>query len=167
LSGPSRVLVSACLLGVRCRYDGAHKRYDGVEQAIAGCEAVPVCPEVAGGLPIPRSASGLVGGDGAAVLAGRARVLSDGGEERTAAFLAGARACLAHAPDAAWALLKEGSPSCGVNLTWVDGRKVPGKGVFAALLTAAGIPLRTEETTASSTSSGRDPSRPPSASPPR
>ncbi|MFH1466745.1 MAG: 2-thiouracil desulfurase family protein, partial [Pseudomonadota bacterium] len=80
------------------------------------------------------------------VLAGLARVVArDERADRTAAFAAGARACLAQAPDAAWALLKEGSPSCGVNLTWIDGEKVPGKGVFAALVAAVGIPARSEE----------------------
>ncbi|MFH1810952.1 MAG: DUF523 domain-containing protein, partial [Pseudomonadota bacterium] len=65
-----RVLVSACLLGVPCRYDGAHKRYDGIEEALEGCEVVLVCPEEAGGLGTPRTASECSGGDGAVVLAG-------------------------------------------------------------------------------------------------
>lgn len=140
------MLVSACLLGEPCRYDGNHKRYAGIEAALAGCEPVPVCPEEAGGLGTPRTASECCGGDGAAVLAGTARVVArDERTDRTAAFVSGARACLARAPEAAWALLKEGSPSCGVNRTWIDGVQVQGKGVFAALVAQAGIHARSEE----------------------
>lgn len=144
--GCAKVLVSACLLGVPCRYDGAYKRYPGVEAALAGCEVVPVCPEQAGGMPTPRVPCDLSGGDGHGVWARRATVVDRDGVDRSAAFREGARLCLQQAPDAAWALLKSGSPSCGVLLTWIDGEKVAGQGVFAALLAKRGIPAKTELT---------------------
>jgi uncharacterized protein YbbK (DUF523 family) len=140
-----RVLVSACLLGHHCRYDGAHKRYPGIHALLEGAEAVPVCPEQAGGLPTPRVPCDLHGGDGHEVWAGRARVVDREGVDRSEAFRRGAERCLAQAPDAAWALLKAGSPSCGVRQTWIDGARVEGQGVFAALLSAEGIPSKTEE----------------------
>ncbi len=145
MSAPPRVLVSACLLGVRCRYDGEAKHYAGVQEALEGAELVPVCPEQAGGLPTPRVACDLSGGDGSAVWARKARVLDRDGVDRSAAFREGARRCLQAAPDAQWALLKSGSPSCGVRMTWIDGAKIPGQGVFAALLAARGTPTKTEE----------------------
>ena len=141
---PNRVLVSACLLGVRCRYDGAQRQHPGIEEALAGCEVVPVCPEQAGGLPTPRVPCDLSGGDGAAVWAHRATVVDRDGIDRSAAFREGARRCLRAAPDAAWALLKSGSPSCGVHKTPIDGEKVDGQGVFAALLAAHGVSSKTE-----------------------
>ncbi len=141
---PERVLVSACLLGVPCRYDGAHKRYPGIEAALAGCEVVLVCPEQAGGLPTPRVPCDLSGGDGRAVWARKASVVDRDGVDHSAAFREGARRSLQQAPDAAWALLKSGSPSCGVRRTWIDGQKQPGCGVFAALLHEHEIPLKTD-----------------------
>jgi len=132
-------------MGMRCRYDGAHKRYDGIEDALAGCEPVPVCPEQAGGLSTPRVPCELRGGDGASVWASDASVVDRDGVDRSAAFREGAQASLARAPGAALALLKSGSPSCGVHRTWIDGEKVPGRGVFAALLHEHGIPAKTEQ----------------------
>ncbi len=140
-----RVLVSACLLGVRCRYDGDSKHYPGIEAALRGFEIVPVCPERAGGLPTPRVACDLSGGDGHEVWAGQACVVDRDGVDRSEAFRQGARRCLAQAPEAAWALLKSGSPSCGVHRTWIDGEQRAGQGVFAALLREQGIEARTEE----------------------
>ncbi len=144
MSAPERVLVSACLLGVPCRYDGDHKGYEGVEEALAGCEVVPVCPEQAGGLPTPRVACELRGGPGAAVWTGDAAVVDRDGVDRSDAFRQGAHLSLQRAPDATRALLKSGSPSCGVHRTWIDGEKVDGQGVFAALLAQHGIPAETE-----------------------
>jgi len=132
-------------MGVRCRYDGKNKRYPGVESALEGCEVVPVCPEQAGGLSTPRVACELRGGEGATVWAGDASVVDRDGVDRSAAFRQGAQASLERAPDATWALLKSGSPSCGVHRTWIDGEKVPGQGVFAALLRKHGIPTKTEQ----------------------
>jgi len=140
---PEPVLVSACLLGRSCRYDGSHNRDGALERALAerGCAPVPFCPEEAGGLGTPRPPAWLGGGGADAVLAGEARVVTDQGRDVTDAFLAGAHAaldaCRAHGITRAF--LKERSPSCGARRTHVEGALVDGPGVTAALLTSQGI----------------------------
>jgi uncharacterized protein YbbK (DUF523 family) len=143
VSGP--VLVSACLLGRACRYDGASKPAPGLAGAL-GAAAVAVCPEELGGLGTPRPAAELRGGDGCAVLDGRARVrrVADGSDV-TQAFIAGAEAALAAAPGARRAVLKARSPSCGCGRAWIDGALRAGDGVFAALLKRRGIAVETDE----------------------
>lgn len=145
---PPRTLVSACLLGRACRYDGASKPSPAVARWLQarGGEVVAVCPEELGGLPTPRPAAWLSGGDGAAVLAGAARVVrGQDGADLTEAFRSGARRALAAAPDASAAVLKARSPSCGGGQTWIDGRVCEGDGVFAALLRGRGVDVRTDE----------------------
>lgn len=145
------VIVSACLVGEPCRYDGESKRSKGVLEEIRrirglGGEVVTVCPEQLGGLGTPRPAAELRGGDGQDALAGRAavrRVRDDA--DVTAAFVAGAHAAAARAPTATSAVLKARSPSCGCGTTHRDGAVAPGDGVFAALLRRRGLHLRTEE----------------------
>jgi len=142
------VLVSACLLGQRCRYDGQDQRSDRVLSTLAGKEVVPVCPEAAAGLGIPRPAVELRGGDGEQVLAGEASaVLREGGADRTAAFVAGARCAVEAAArfGATAAILKARSPSCGSQGVWIDGQLRPGRGVAAAALETAGIPVVSDE----------------------
>ncbi|HZZ83434.1 MAG TPA: DUF523 domain-containing protein [Anaeromyxobacteraceae bacterium] len=113
VEGP--VLVSACLLGERCRYDGGDRRDERVVAALRGREVVPFCPEAAAGLGTPRPPCDLEGGDGAEVLDGRARVLARGGADLTPAFVRGAELAASAAArcGARQAILKEGSPSCG------------------------------------------------------
>ena len=84
-------VVSACLLGVRCRYDGSSRDSPEMLSRLAHTLLVPVCPEQLGGLPTPRSPCRLQGGSGADVLAGRAHVVDDSGADMTAAFLRGAQ----------------------------------------------------------------------------
>jgi uncharacterized protein YbbK (DUF523 family) len=140
---PSRTaLVSACLLGVRCRHDGRDKRAEGLRaDAGEGTVLVPVCPEELGGLGTPRPAAELRGGDGHTVLAGRARVVDVNGRDVTEAFLAGARRtlALARAASATEAWLTERSPSCGTGATHADGDVIAGPGVAAALLAREGL----------------------------
>ncbi|MEV7010419.1 DUF523 domain-containing protein [Streptosporangium sp. NPDC051022] len=147
-----RILVSACLMGQRVRYDGAAKTSGDELLAAWRREGrlVPFCPEVEGGLPVPRPAAEIEGGaGGAAVLAGAARVLTTDGTDVTRAFLAGAQSALAVARSfgARIAILKEASPSCG-SLTIYDGtfrgRRTPGTGVTTALLELHGISVFTE-----------------------
>ncbi|RVX43535.1 uncharacterized protein YbbK (DUF523 family) [Nonomuraea polychroma] len=148
-----KILVSACLMGRRVRYDGGAKTSS--DAWLAGWREegrlVPFCPEVEGGLPIPRPAAEIEGGaGGAAVLSGAARVLATDGSDVTAEFLAGAQAALAVARSFGirLAVLKEGSPSCGA-LSIYDGtfrgRRTPGQGVTTALLESNGIRVFTEE----------------------
>ncbi|MFI6455076.1 DUF523 domain-containing protein [Streptosporangium amethystogenes] len=148
-----RILVSACLMGRKVRYDGSAKTSGDALLAAWRRQGrlVPFCPEVEGGLPVPRPAAEIEGGaGGAAVLSGAARVLTAGGTDVTAAFLTGAQAALAVARsfDVKVAILKEGSPSCG-SLTVYDGtftgRRVPGHGVTSALLELHGITVFGED----------------------
>jgi uncharacterized protein YbbK (DUF523 family) len=112
--------------------------------------AVPVCPEVAGGLPVPRPPAEIVGGDGQAILDGQARVLTIDGKDVTGVFLAGARQALETAQRLGirQAVLKDDSPSCGCRRIY-DGtfsdRRVSGQGVAAALLQRNGVRVLSEE----------------------
>ncbi|MFF4764045.1 DUF523 domain-containing protein [Streptomyces sp. NPDC001292] len=141
------ILVSACLRGVPCRFDGRHKVSSEIEEAAGGREVVLFCPEVAGGLPTPRRPAELVGGDGHDVLDGAARVVDDTGLDVTAEFVDGARRALAAARNAGCteALLMPRSPSCGRGAVYdgsFAGKLVPGDGVTAALLERNGIAVR-------------------------
>ena len=148
-----KVLVSACLLGEPVRHNGAHKRSDDqiLQRWIQEGRVVPVCPEIAGGLPVPRPAAEIVGGaDGSRVLAGEASVVDINGRDVSHHFLHGAAVALqtARANGIRIAILKEGSPSCGSAYTY-DGTftsaRVPGNnGVTAALLKREGIVVFSE-----------------------
>ena len=143
-----RVLVSACLLGKRCRYDGGECRSSELERRLAeeGLVPQPFCPEEEGGLATPRPPAWIEGKDAAGVLSGRGRVVDGKGRDLSAAFLAGARSAVERCAegDIRRAFLKEGSPSCGVAWTHVaasssEGKKVAGMGVTAAALEEAGV----------------------------
>ncbi len=140
------VLVSACLLGQACRYDGKSKLDSGLEKELEdhGLRAVPFCPEEMGGLPTPRPKSWIAAGDSASVWTDEAEVVTEEGLDVTREFKSGARLaleeCVKHGITRAY--LKERSPSCGVKNTHVDGRLVAGPGVTAALLLKNGIRLR-------------------------
>ena len=134
------ILVSACLAGLHCRYDGGAKTNETVTRLVAEGKALPVCPEQAGGLTTPRLPCEIVNG----------RVMRKDGADVTAEFEKGARECLALANLAGVkeAILKSKSPSCGVDMIYdgsFSGRLVPGDGVFAAMCRKQGINLLTEE----------------------
>src|SRR5207248_233926 len=90
------LVISACLLGVECNHEGRGSPRAVVEEMARHYRLVPVCPEVLGGLPTPRAAAELTGGDGAAVLAGAegARVVNVAGDDVTAAYRRGADAAV-------------------------------------------------------------------------
>lgn len=136
-SPSSPLLVSACLLGTACRYDGASVPCPAVMSLAESCELVPVCPEQLGGLPTPRTPSEIQP-DG--------RVVDRVGDDRTSAFDTGAREALRIARErgCTQAVLKSRSPSCGVHQVYdgtFSGVLVPGQGVTAAVLSNAGIEL--------------------------
>ena len=143
------MLVSACLLGRSCRYDGGHCRDDLLERELRarGLEALPICPELEGGLGTPRPAASFERrapqGDGR----GEFRLRSETGEDLTAAFERGARAALelCRREGVREAYLKENSPSCGVHRTSVEGVRVAGMGLTSARLQAAGVRLHAVE----------------------
>jgi uncharacterized protein YbbK (DUF523 family) len=141
------ILVSACLLGEAVRYNGGDNRCDHalLKRWLDEGRVVPVCPEVAGGLPTPRPPAEITrGGGGRAVLGGEARVLAINGRDVTEAFIGGAEHALLKVREMGIriAVLKEGSPSCGSGAIY-DGSfsatKVPGVGVTTARLQEAGV----------------------------
>lgn len=147
-----KVLVSACLVGRPVRYDGRAKPVADtlLDRWRAEGRLVVHCPEVAGGLPVPRPPAEIEpGGTAADVLDGRARILTPGGDDVTAYFVAGARAALAFARDrgVTVAVLKESSPSCGLHEVYdgtFTGRRQAGRGVTAHLLAGHGIAVFNE-----------------------
>jgi uncharacterized protein YbbK (DUF523 family) len=144
------VLVSACLAGRACRFDGTASHDDAVARLVAEGRAVLVCPEADGGLGTPRPPAELVGGDGHDVLQGRARVVTQAGQDVTEAYVKGARIALAAAQraGATTAILKARSPSCGTGRVY-DGTfsrsLAAGDGVTAALLEDHGIRVVSDE----------------------
>lgn len=146
-----KVLVSSCLLGESVRYHGGDAvcSNDILDRWKREGRLVSVCPEVAGGLPVPRPPAEIVGGDGHAVLKKEAYVGDGEGADVTEAFVRGAQAML-HAAivgGARLAVLKDGSPSCAT--TYIHdgsfrGQRGPGQGVASALLSQAGIRVFSE-----------------------
>lgn len=145
-----KVLVSACLAGCACRFDGSANDDQRVGRLVEAGRAVLVCPEEDGGLGTPRPAAEILGGDGADVVAGRARVVTRTGRDVTTEYLDGARRALEKAREtgATAAILKARSPSCGKDGIY-DGTFTRtlrrGPGVTAALLASEGIVVLTEE----------------------
>ena len=131
------ILISACLLGVPCRYDGRSvPRAALVEAAKRGARFIPFCPEICGGLPTPRVPAERQGD----------RVVTRDGRDVTAQYRRGAeealRLCRLFGCQAA--ILKEKSPSCGSGRIYdgtFSGVLTEGDGVTAALLKANGIPV--------------------------
>ena len=139
-----KILISACLLGEQVKYNGEDNWVEFLAAWAAGNPSrfIPVCPEVAGGLLIPRLPAERQP-DG--------RVVNAQGDDVTACFLAGAQKVLQLAREngVKIAILKESSPSCGSS-TIYDGtfsqRKIPGQGITAALLRQHGIRVYSEKT---------------------
>ena len=136
-----RILVSMCLLGVPCRYDGKSRPDAAVTALSAAHELVPVCPEQLGGLPTPRLCSEIRDGE----------VVNERGESVDAAFRAGALRAWELMKDAGGcdvAVLQPRSPSCGVGLVYdgsFSGTLVAGDGVFVQLLHAHDVPVCTPD----------------------
>jgi len=146
-----KILVSACLLGEKVRYDGSDCARHGILNVWAEQgRIVPLCPESAGGLPTPRPPAEIEDGDAEVVLHGKSNIRHKDGTNVTDAFVQGAEKALAEC----WkhrikiAVLKEGSPSCGVskvNDGTFSGRKINGQGLTARLLARHGISVFNEQ----------------------
>lgn len=134
-----KILVSACLIGTNCKYDGKNNACESVIKLKNRYELIPVCPEVLGGLPTPRIPSEINSG----------KVLNRIGVDVTKYFAKGAKDALLIAKEnnIKYAILKEKSPSCGVNIIY-DGtfskNIVSGMGVFAKMLVRYGIKVYSE-----------------------
>jgi uncharacterized protein YbbK (DUF523 family) len=142
-----RILISGCLAGLRVRYNGESRPHPLLEELTGKAVLIPCCPEILGGLGVPRSPCRFEGGDGRAVLGGTARIIDDLGKDRTTAFVRGAEEVLhvCRLVQADLVIFKEGSPSCGVRRVDIEGRKHQGCGVTTAMLEFLGAPIITEE----------------------
>ncbi|MBN1831214.1 MAG: DUF523 domain-containing protein [Deltaproteobacteria bacterium] len=137
----SPFLVSGCLLGIGCRYDGGTCPSSGLIRFASSASLIPICPEQLGGLSTPRPSATITGGDGDDVLSGCARVVNQEGKDVTDAYKRGAEESLrlARLTGARIALLRERSPSCGLSTPYCEGKSGIGRGVTAALLHSSGI----------------------------
>ncbi|GAB6138701.1 2-thiouracil desulfurase family protein [Halanaerobaculum tunisiense] len=144
------ILVSACLLGEDCKYDGGHNYHPQLQELLVDKDIISVCPERKSGLPTPRPPAEIQGGTGVDVLAGRAKVVTKAGKDVTTEFITGAKYTLelAQENDCQLAILKARSPSCGSNSIYdgsFTGQHQPGRGVTTALLVQEGIRVINEE----------------------
>ena len=149
---PMPVLVSSCLLGKPVRYDGrdALRIHPTLERWRQEGRLRLLCPEMAGGLPVPRPAVEIEPGKRAEqVLLGQAKVQDASGNDMSDSFRLGAQLAveLVQAEGIKVAMLKEGSPSCGSSLVadgFFAGRRIAGKGVTATALEAIGVKVYSE-----------------------
>lgn len=129
-----KILVSACLLGRNCKYSGGNNYSAQVEEFLRGKDVMEVCPEVMAGLPVPRTPIEIVDG----VLMDRSGKNVDSLLRQTAARAV----AMAKAAGVNCAILQPRSPTCGARQVYdgtFSGRLVPGSGIFAQALRAAGI----------------------------
>lgn len=138
-------LVSACLAGFNTRYDGGNALDEHVRALVATGRALPVCPEQLAGLPTPRRPVEFAGGDGAELLEGKSRAVDSEGADYADVLVRGAEEVLRIAKlyGIDEAVLKDGSPSCGVTYVYERGAKREGRGVCAELLVRNNIRVRT------------------------
>ncbi|PLY03447.1 MAG: DUF523 domain-containing protein [Desulfuromonas sp.] len=143
------ILVSACLLGLRTRYDGTQRLHPEVTRFLEteGLLPIPVCPEQLAGLPTPRPSALFHSGDGDTLLDGNGELCDTSGNELNELFLQGAEQALsiARLTGCKRALLKERSPSCGCHQVYRAGNLVSGRGVTSALLQRNAIRVISEE----------------------
>ena len=128
-----RIVVSACLLGENCKYNGGNNRNERVLRYVEGYEVIPVCPEMLGGLSCPRKPVEWVG----------ERVLTRDGDDCTEAFRLGVQRAMDIIADKhiELAILQSRSPTCGVNQIYdgtFTGTRIQGSGVLAQALKDAG-----------------------------
>jgi len=143
------LLISACLVGIACRYDGTSRDHPAIREFLALHHVlpVPVCPEQLGGLPTPRPPCQFRGGDGADLWHGTASLVGEDGRNPASSFQRGAHETLkiAQLCGCKVALLKERSPSCGVRAVHCEGKLLAGAGVTTVLLREAGLYTFSEE----------------------
>lgn len=134
------IIISACLLGVACRYDGKSKTDEAVLKLIDEYNLIPICPEILGGLPTPRDPSEIIGD----------RVISSKGKDVTENYNRGAKESLKIASiyNSKKAILKSKSPSCGCGKIY-DGSfsktLIDGDGITTRLFKENGIKVYTED----------------------
>lgn len=142
-------LISACLCGVNCKYNGANNFNEVCNELFKSGKAVLICPEQLGGLSTPRVPSELQG-DASEVINNRGKVITKEGLDVTKEFIKGAKEVveIAKKLPISVAILKEGSPSCGVNCVYdgnFNGKKIKGRGITAEMLNEMGIKVLSEK----------------------
>lgn len=144
------ILVSSCLAGLNVRYNGTNSLNHVIQKLVEENKAITICPELLGGFSTPREPAEIVGGNGEAVLDGRAKVVDSSGKDVTELYIKGANATLEQAKkiNATIVVLKENSPSCGSSMIYngeFNGEKIAGNGVTSALLKRNGFQVLSEE----------------------
>ena len=141
------IIVSACLVGKRCRYNGEDRAHPGVIRFLRKKNYVAICPERLAGWGVPRPPVEFHGGGARKVAEGKAKIVDDRGRNRTASLMKGVTRALRRALSlkAREAILKEKSPSCGVGKVYRDGRLARGEGIFTYQLERHGVEVRSEE----------------------
>lgn len=127
-----KILVSACLMGENCKYNGGNNYSEKLHEFIKDHEVITVCPEVMGGLPTPRLPSEIVGD----------RVVNSSGIDVTNEFVLGANKAMEYITGIDMAILQSRSPSCGTNEIYdgtFSGNKIMGDGIFVRMLKEKGI----------------------------
>lgn len=132
------IVISACLVGEKVRYDGNHKLDLFYKNLIDEKKAISICPEILGGLQVPREPAEIIGGDGYDVWNDQAKVMTVTGRDVTIQFKEGAKRALSIIKDlnANTVILKSDSPSCGSTVIYdgtFTGNKKEGVGVTTAL----------------------------------
>ena len=135
-----RIAVSACLLGENCKYSGGNNISEELLSLLSGHEVIPVCPEVLGGLPVPRVPAEIVDGT----------VMNRDGVSVDEEFRRGAAEALeiCRREKADLVILQPRSPSCGVGSVYdgtFSGKRIPGNGIFAALAMENGFRVESAE----------------------
>ena len=139
------IVVSACLLGLKCRWDG--QCYPPEKKLMNLPDLIAVCPEQLGGLPTPREPAQIIDGNGFDVLNNRARVINASGIDVTAEFIRGATEVLniSRQHNVSRVILKDKSPSCATNHLYQGKNLVSGMGVTCALLKSEGFAVLSSE----------------------
>ncbi len=135
------IMISACLMGVHCRYDGGHAICRALVDFSPAVPFIPFCPEQLGGLPTPRPPANIKNGDGHDIFTGQAKIINAVGEDVTDAFRKGAQEAyaLARLSGSSLAVMKSRSPSCGLKTPYCEKTTGIGIGVTAAYFESHGL----------------------------
>lgn len=143
------IAVSACLLGINCKYNGNNNENEKVVNYLKDKKFILICPEQLGGLSTPRSPAEIINGDGYSVINNESKIVDKNNKDVSSEFIKGANECLKMAKiyECREAILKEGSPSCGSNYIYdgsFSGKKISGVGTTTALFKKNGIKVISE-----------------------
>ena len=143
-------VISACLIGENCKYKGDNNLHQEVKKIFDESTSIAVCPEILGGLGVPRHRTEICEGSGEEVLCGKGKVINKKGEDVTIGFVRGAQRAFEMAKEKGLtkAIVKARSPSCGFGMIYdgtFSGALKKGNGVFTQMLCEHGFVIKTEE----------------------